>query len=98
MPPRTARGPGFSSPVFTVTNGIRMATKVTPFNKNSHPGSMTWRSTAANAGPKTREPVMTAVFRAMTLEMSSSSTSSNTKPRRAGLSRAPKMPKVSDSA
>ncbi len=48
--------------------------------------------TAASAGPKMRDPVMTAVLSDVALEMSSGSTSSMTRPRRAGFSNALSTP------
>ena len=62
----------------------------------SQPGSIQRNSSAANAGPKMREPVITAVFNETTLEMCRGSTSSITKPRRAGLSIACTMPLASE--
>ena len=72
--------------------GQRIAANETPLMMNSQPGSTHRSSNAARAGPKMREPVMTAVFNETTLEMCRGSTSSITKPRRAGLSTACTMP------
>ncbi len=50
------------------------------------------------AGPKTREPVITAVFNDVAFGMSTVGTSSVTRPRRAGLSNALTTPSTSDNA
>ena len=76
--------------------GHRIAANDTPLTMNSHPGSIHRNISAASAGPKIREPVMTAVLSETTLEMCFGSTSSITNPRRAGLSMAATTPRTSD--
>ena len=53
-------------------------------------------NSAANAGPNTREPVITVVFSDMAFEISAGSTNSVTNPRRDGLSIALATPRMSD--
>ena len=69
-----------------------MAAYDTPLITNSHPVPNGPTKAAARAGPKIREPVITAVFRLIAFDMSCSGTSSVTSPRRAGLSIAPIIP------
>ena len=64
------------------------ATNEMPLIVNNHAVPSGPTNAAANAGPKIREPVITAVFNAIALLMSSGGTSSTTNPRRAGLSKA----------
>ena len=52
---------------------------------------------AARAGPTMRDPVITVVFRLIAFEMSCGSTSSVTRPRRAGLSMAFATPSTMES-
>ena len=64
------------------------ATNEMPLIVNNHAVPNGPTNAAANAGPKIREPVITAVFNAIALLMSSGGASSTTNPRRAGLSKA----------
>ena len=66
------------------------------FNANSHAMPSGPISTAANAGPKMREPVITVVFNDIAFGISDGSTSSVTKPRRDGLSMALAIPVPND--
>ena len=70
----------------------RTAANDAPLRRKHHAVPTVSTSTAASAGPKTRAPVITAVFSEVALEMSSGSTSSMTSPRRAGLSNALSTP------
>ncbi len=76
--------------------GHRIAVNESPLMMNSQPGSSQRTNSAARAGPKMREPVITAVLSDTTLEMWRGSTSSITNPRRAGLSTACTAPLPSD--
>ena len=72
------------------------ATYETAFIANSQAVPSGPISSAANAGPKTRDPVITVVFNDIAFDISAGSTSSVTKPRRDGLSIALAIPRMSD--
>ena len=75
-----------------------IAENVTPFKMKHHPVPITPTSTAPTAGPKMRDDVITAVFSDVAFGISAGSTSSVTRLRRAGLSKAFAMPRNSDIA
>ena len=75
-----------------------IAKKVKPFSRKHHAVPIAETSTPASAGPKMRDPVITAVFSEVALGMSTVGTSSVTRPRRAGLSNAFTTPSNSDKA
>ena len=75
-----------------------IAKNVTPFRMKHHAVPMVVTRTPARAGPKMRDPVITAVFNEVAFGMSTVGTSSVTRPRRAGLSNALTTPSTSDSA
>ena len=73
-----------------------IAPNVSPLMTKHQPVPIVATSTAARAGPKIREPVITAVLSDVALGISSASTSSVTSARRAGLSNALTTPSTSE--
>ena len=74
-----------------------MAANVMPLARKHHAVPIAPTSTAARAGPKMRDPVITAVFNDVAFGISAGSTSSVTSARRAGLSNALMSPSTSES-
>ncbi len=84
------------SEVRIISNETMIAANVIPLARKHHAVPIAPTSTAARAGPKMREPVITAVFKEVAFGISTGSTSSVTRPRRAGLSNAFTRPSTSD--
>ena len=97
VPPRGAFGDTRNSDASINSNEANTAANDSPFNMKHQPVPNGPTNAAAKAGPKMRDPVITAVFNDIALLMSAGGTSSTTKPRRAGLSNAFTTPKPSAS-
>ncbi len=97
-PPRGRGGTVNISAVRIISSETMIAAKVKPLARKHHAVPIAPTSTAASAGPKIREPVMTAVFNDVAFGISCGSTSSVTRARRAGLSKALTVPSSSDRA
>ncbi len=84
------------SDVRIISSETMIAANVMPLARKHHAVPIAPTSTAASAGPKIREPVITAVFNDVAFGISCGSTSSVTSARRAGLSNALTVPSTSD--
>ena len=76
------------SDVRIISNEMMIAANVIPLARKHHAVPIAPTSTAASAGPKMRDPVITAVLSDVAFGISAGSTSSVTSARRAGLSNA----------
>ena len=93
--PPAGRGSGVNiSDLRRPTTPYNMKTYDIPLMMNSQPVPNGPTRDAASAGPKIREPVITAVFNDIALPISCGGTNSVTNPRRDGLSIAPTNPRT----
>ena len=96
FPPGAERGAGYNCDLSIDMMLNKMAANEMPLKINNQPVPHGPTKSVASAGPKMREPVIAAVFSDTALLMFFGSTSSITRPRRAGLSNAFTTPKMSD--